>query len=305
MTVPDRLVLGTAPLAGLYSAVDDLLARSTLERALELGVRRFDTAPLYGSGIAERRLGAALAGRPREDLWVSSKVGRLLRPGEPDPVFQSASPLAPVFDFSAEGIWRSLEESLERLGLDRVDMAFIHDPEEHMEEGLAAARMLRAAGMPVGLGTNEVETAVAFVLDGAVECVLLAGRYTLLDRSAEAELLPLCAERGIVVLAAAVFNSGILAGGSTFDYRPASDELRARVHQLESCCASYDVPLAAAALQYPLRHPAVERIVVGARSGAEVDDNVAHLELAIPAALWDEPVIARSLHGSRPPRIAG
>lgn len=292
MIGPDRIVLGTAPLGGLFSAVDDRPARATLDRAWELGVRRFDSAPLYGSGLAEARLGRALRDRPRDELWVATKVGRLLRPGEPDPLFHGARRLAPVFDFSPAGIRRSLAESLERLELDRVDMVFVHDPDDNLAAGIAAAEMLRGDGYPVGVGTNDVGTALEFVRAGAIECVLLAGRYTLLDRSAEAELLPLCAAHGVTVLAAAAFNSGLLAGGSTFDYRPASAELRTRVRLLEERCASHDVPLAAAALRFPLRHPAVERIVVGARSGAEVEENLAHLGREIPEALWQEAPIA-------------
>jgi D-threo-aldose 1-dehydrogenase len=291
--VPDThpaLGLGTAPLAGLFSAVDDGSARATVDRAWELGVRLFDTAPLYGSGLAEQRLGAALAGRPRDELVVSTKAGRLLRPGTPDPLFHGAPPLGAVFDFSADGVRRSLEESLQRLGLERVDIALLHDPEDHMDDALAAVEALRE-GCAVGVGTNVVQTALTFARETAIECVLLAGRYTLLDRSAEAELLPLCGARGITVMAAGVFNSGILAGGTMFDYHPAPPEMLARARAMLAACVGYGVPLAAAALQFPLRHPAISRIVVGARSPAEVEQDMAYLALPIPEELWEDDVM--------------
>jgi D-threo-aldose 1-dehydrogenase len=282
-----RVGLGTAPLGGLFARVDDDEARATVDRAWELGVRLFDTAPLYGSGLSEARLGTALQGRPRDEYELSTKVGRLLRPGDPDPIFHGACPLATVFDFSGEGMLSSLAESLERLGLDRVDTVFVHDPEGHVEQALRGLEALRGVGR-LGVGTNFVATALEFARHGGIDQVMIAGRYTLLDRSAEAELLPLCAERGIAVTAAGVFNSGILAGGSTFDYRPASRERSARADDLAGLCARYGIPLAAAALQFPLRHPAVRTIVVGARNRAEVEQNLAHLALAIPEEFWLE-----------------
>jgi D-threo-aldose 1-dehydrogenase len=279
--------LGTAPLGGLFAIVDDDAARATVDRAWELGVRLFDTAPLYGSGLSEERLGTALQGRPRGEYELSTKVGRVLRPGDPDPIFHGARPLAPVFDFSGEGMLRSLAESLERLGLDRVDTVFVHDPEGHIEQALSGLDALRGVAR-LGVGTNFVATALEFARGADIDQVMIAGRYTLLDRSAETELLPLCAEHGIAVTAAGVFNSGILAGGSTFDYRPASSAQRARVDDLASRCSRYGIPLAAAALQFPLRHPAVRTIVVGARSPSEVEQNLDHLALPIPEEFWRE-----------------
>jgi aryl-alcohol dehydrogenase-like predicted oxidoreductase len=280
-----QLGLGAAPLGGLFASVDDKTAQATVDRAWELGVRHFDTAPLYGSGLSEQRLGAALQGRPRDELTVSTKVGRLLRPGEPDPIFHGAPPLGPVVDFTPDGVVRSLEESLERLGLDRVDVALAHDPEGRIDEALAALDALRTR-CAVGVGTNHVETALRFVADGDIDWLLLAGRYSLLDRSAGAELLPLCAARGVTVVIGGVFNSGLLAGGTTFDYRPASPELVGRTRELEASCAAHGVPLAAAALQFPLRHPAVTSIVVGARSPLEVETNSTLLALPVPEELW-------------------
>jgi D-threo-aldose 1-dehydrogenase len=245
----DPIGLGAAPLGGLFATVDDDAARATVDRAWELGVRLFDTAPLYGSGLSEERLGKALQGRPRSEYALSTKVGRLLRPGDPDPIF-----------------------------------------DEHIEQALTGLDALRGI-CRLGVGTNRVETALAFAREGGIDQVMIAGRYTLLDRSAEPELLPLCAERGIAVTAAGVFNSGILAGGETFDYQPASRALRARAAELEALCSRYRVPLAAAALQFPLRHPAVRTIVVGARSAAEIEENLGHLARPIPEEFWFEDVL--------------
>jgi D-threo-aldose 1-dehydrogenase len=287
MSRPGAIGLGTAPLGGLFAGVADDAARATVDRAWELGVRLFDTAPLYGSGLAEQRLGAALRDRPRDSYELSTKVGRLLRPGEPDPIFHGAPALAPVFDFSGDGMLTSLEESLGRLGLDRVDTAFVHDPEGHIEQALGGLDALRGL-CRVGVGTNYVATALAFARDADIDHVMIAGRYTLLDRSAEAELLPLCAGRDIAVTAVGVFNSGILAGGTTFDYQPASPQVIARVRDLEALCARHGVPLAAAALQFPLRHPAVGTIAVGARSAEEIEQNLAYAALAISEDFWFE-----------------
>ncbi|HZR96554.1 MAG TPA: aldo/keto reductase [Gaiellaceae bacterium] len=283
-----RLGLGTAPLAGLYDDVSDETARATVDAAWSRGVRHYDTAPLYGSGRAESRLGEALAGKPRDELTISTKVGRVLVPGDPDPQFVGSPPLRPVFDYSAEGVRRSLRESMERLRLDRIDVALLHDPEDHLDDARRALEVAREVAPTVGVGTNVVATARLLVERSEIDVVLLAGRYTLLDRSAGDELLPLCAERGVPVLAAGVFNSGILAGGTTFDYAAAPPDVVERRDALAATCARHGVPLAAAAIQFPLRHPAVASVVVGARSPAEVDEDVRLLELLVPDALWDE-----------------
>ena len=283
-----RLGLGTGPLAGLFEAVSAASARATVDRAWDMGVRHFDTAPLYGSGLAEERLGAALAARPRGEYTISTKVGRVLVPGDPSPHFVDAPALGTVFDYTPDGIRRSLAGSLARLGLDRVDVVLLHDPEEHMDETRRAADAVREHARWIGVGTNVAATAAELVERGEVEVVLLAGRYTLLDRSAEVDLLPLCAERGVPVLAAGVFNSGVLAGGSTFDYERAPDEILSRRRALETMCARYDVPLAAAAVQFPLRHPAVVSVVVGARSPEEIEEDAQLLEISVPDALWAE-----------------
>ena len=281
------LGLGTAPLGGLYETVDDETALAVVDRAWELGVHYFDTAPYYGSGVAERRLGAGLRGRLRDEFVVSTKVGRLLRPDASD--WEGA-----YFDFSYEAALRSLDESLERLGLDRVDIALVHDPDDHYEEALTgtlpALARLRAEGVvrAIGVGMNQAELLCRFAREADPDCFLVAGRYTVLDRTAAAELLPLCEERGIVVIAGGVFNSGILAGGDTFDYETAPPDVVARVRQLRNVCARWGVPLPAAAVQFPGRSPTVASTLVGCRSVAELEEDARLFGLDLPAGLWDE-----------------
>jgi D-threo-aldose 1-dehydrogenase len=290
-----RLGLGTAPLGGLYETVEDAAAAAAVEHAWELGLRLFDTAPLYGSGLAEQRVGSALRTRPRSELVLSTKVGRLLRPGLPaQAIFHGTPPLGPVFDFSYDGVRRSLEESLERLGLDRVDVALIHDPDDHYDEAIRGAypalERLRSAGVvtAIGVGMNQTALLCRFAREGDFDCFLLAGRYTLLDRSAADDLLPLCLERGIAVIAGGVFNSGVLASGSTYDYAPAPPSVLASAKRLRAICAKRGVPLEAAAIQFPLRHPAVASVVVGCRSAEEVEHDVRLFEHELPDDLWDE-----------------
>ncbi|WP_225848920.1 aldo/keto reductase [Streptomyces sp. HPF1205] len=294
-----RFGLGTAPLAGLFSAVGARQAEETLTSAWDAGIRYFDTAPHYGAGLAEERLGHFLAGRPRTEATVSTKVGRLLVPGDgdDDEVFVGGTGLTRVRDYSAEGVYRSLSESLARSGLDAFDIVLIHDPDDHYEQASSAAfpalRRLREEGAvkAIGAGMNQNRMLLRFVQDEDPDCVLVAGRYSLLDRTAAEELLPACAERQVGVLVGGVFNSGVLADprpGATFDYAPASQEILDRALALARVCADHGVPLAAAALQFPLRHPAVASVVVGARSAQEVADNVAHASRAVPEALWAE-----------------
>ena len=289
------LGLGTAPLGGLYDAVDEQAAHATVERAWSLGVRTFDTAPYYGSGLAERRLGAALRGRPRSEFTVSTKVGRLLRPGDSRASgWHGAPPLEAYFDFSYDGALRSFEESLERLGLDRVDIALVHDPDDHYDEALSGAfralARLREEGAvgAIGAGMNQTQMLCRFARDADPDCFLVAGRYTLLDRTAEDELLPLCEERGIAVIAGGVFNSGVLVDGDTYDYAPAPPAVRERAAELRTICDRWSVPLAAAAVQFPARHPAVSTVLVGCRSAAEVDEDAQLFRLELPQGLWPE-----------------
>ncbi|TMI93138.1 MAG: aldo/keto reductase [Bacillati bacterium ANGP1] len=301
-----RLGLGTAPLGGLFSPVAEEEARATIEQAFAAGLRFFDTAPLYGHGLAEQRLGRVLASKPRVEFVLATKVGRLLRAGAPpDPSqfyqgkpFYAGTPLLnPVFDFSYDGVMRSVDESLERLGLDSIDLLHIHDPDHHFDEALRGAYRaldrLRADETigAVGVGMNQAAMLVRFAREADVDCFLLAGRYTLLDQTALAELLPVCLERRIAVIAGGVYNSGILADprpGATFDYIPARPELITRARRLKKVCARHDVPLKAAAIQFPLGHPAVAAVLIGCRSAAEVDENVRMFRCEIPAGLWDD-----------------
>jgi D-threo-aldose 1-dehydrogenase len=285
-----RLALGTAPIGGLYEAVEDETARAVVDRAWELGLRYFDTAPRYGAGLAEQRLGDALRGRPRDEFVVSTKVGRLLRPGRSE--WGGAPQLVDYFDFSGDATLRSLEESLGRLGLDRIDIAFVHDPDDHFDEAVAgsfsALRRLRDEGVvrAIGVGANRPEVLSRFAREADPDCFLVAGRFTVLDRTAEAELLPLCEEGSIAVITGGVFNSGVIAGGTTFDYAAAPPEIVARVEELRETCARHGVPLPAAAVQFPLRHPAVVAVLVGCRTPDEVAEDVRLAEIDLPEELW-------------------
>jgi D-threo-aldose 1-dehydrogenase len=296
-----RLALGCAPLAGLFEPVGEDQARATVLAAHAAGVRMFDTAPLYGYGTSERRLGSALAALRRDELVISTKVGRLLAPRdggavEDDRVWPGAHDLRAVFDFSADGVRRSLEASLERMGLERVDIALIHDPDGHLEQALRdtapALARLRDEGLitAIGVGMNQTPALTRFVLETDVDCVMVAGRYTLLDQSAADELLPSCLERAVAVLVAGVFNSGVLAkpaAQARYDYAIASTAMVERAMRIERVCAGYDVPIAAAAMAFPLRHPAVQSVVVGARSPEEMAADAALFARPVPGELWD------------------
>lgn len=297
-----RLGLGTAPLGGLFSAVDADQAAETLDAAWSAGIRYFDTAPHYGAGLAERRLGDFLttSGRERKDFTVSTKVGRLLVPGDSAPgdeAFDVDEGLVRVRDYSADGVYRSLAQSLERSGLDAFDVVLIHDPDDHWEDAVrgaypALARLRSEGGVrAIGAGMNQTGMLSRFVRETDLDCVLVAGRYSLLDRTAADELLPLCAKREVGVLVGGVFNSGILAApapGATYDYAPAPEAVLRRAQVLAQRCAAHGVPLAAAALQFPYRHPAVTSVVLGARSAREITENVDHAGREIPQELWDE-----------------
>jgi D-threo-aldose 1-dehydrogenase len=280
-----RLGLGTAPLGYLYREVADEDAAAVLERAWDAGLRLFDTAPFYGHGLAERRAGAALRGRPRDAFTLSTKVGRLVRGDPPDS----------VFDFGEAAARVSLEESLARLGLDRVDVLHVHDPDRHADRALAGAfpalRALRSEGRvrAIGSGMNQWQLLARFVREASLDCVLLAGRFTLLDQSGLDVLLPLCLERGVGVLVGGPLNSGILADprpGAPYNYAPAPPELVERARELGAVCERHGVPLAAAALQFPLRHPAVSAVLVGARSVEELDEDLRLFRWEMPDALW-------------------
>jgi D-threo-aldose 1-dehydrogenase len=295
-----RFGLGTAPLAGLYEAVPEDQALQVITRAWDEGVRHFDTAPLYGFGNAETRLGKALHDKPREDFVLASKVGRLLRadaPPEPGQNFRGTPSVNPVFDFSYDGVMRSVDESLQRLQLDRIDILHIHDPDNHYDDALHGAYKaldhLRSEGVirAVGAGMNQAEMLARFAREGNFDCFLLAGRYTLLDQIALDELLPICVERGIAIIAAGVYNSGILADpklGARYNYATAPEPLLERARKIRAVCDRHGIPLKAAALQFPIGHPAVSCVVVGCRSVAQLDESLRMFEVDIPPSLWQE-----------------
>ncbi|MDV9189463.1 aldo/keto reductase [Streptomyces sp. SR27] len=298
-----RLAFGAAGLGNLYRHVTDEDATRALEAAWDRGVRSFDTAPHYGLGLSERRLGAFLRDRPRDSYTVSTKVGRLLVPA-PDATgddlahgFAVPAAYRRVWDFSADGVRRGLEESLERLGLDRVDTVYLHDPDDHAEQALREAcpalERLRSEGTvrAVGVGMNQTAVPTRFVTETDIDVVLLAGRYTLLDQSGLAELLPEARRRGVSIVAGGVFNSGLLADprpGATYDYATAPADTLRRAVRMREICDRHGVPLRAVAARFPLGHPTVAGVLLGLRSDAEVTDAADLLALDIPAALWDE-----------------
>jgi D-threo-aldose 1-dehydrogenase len=294
-----RLGLGTAPLGGLYAPVAHEDALRTIDAAWQAGIRFFDTAPLYGHGLAEMRLGEALANRPRDSYVLATKVGRLLRPVKGGAVedrhYKGTPPVAPVFDFTYDGVMKSVEESLARLKVDRIDVLHLHDPDDHYDAALAGAypalAQLRREGAigAIGAGMNQWEMLQGFAVQGNFDCFLLAGRYTLLDRSAATSLLPMCERKSISIIVGGVYNSGILAdprAGAKFNYEAAPAALVDRALALDAICRAHGVPLKAAAIQFPFTHPAVSAVLTGARSESELRDNVAMFETPLPADLW-------------------
>ncbi|GAB93193.1 aldo/keto reductase [Gordonia rhizosphera] len=293
-----ELVLGGAGYAGLYRAVAPETATATLRAAWDGGVRAFDTAPHYGAGMSEERLGAFLAAHPRDEFVLSTKIGRLLY-DDRDALdgtdgFFGTPARSRRRDYTGSGTRRSLEDSLQRLDLDRIDVALIHDPDDHQEQALAGAvpelTRMREEGTVtgIGVGVNDADLALRFVRECDLDCVLIAGRYTLLDSRASG-LLDECLRRDIEVMVAGVFNSGLLADPTerdTFDYRSAAPEIVARARKMADACAEYGVSIRAAALQFPLRHPAVGSLVSGAATAAEVHDTIAQLAITIPDELW-------------------
>ena len=294
--------MGTAPLASIFWGNDADTAVQTAARALERGVGFFDTAPFYGLGEAEQRLGLALAAAGGERPVIATKAGRLLTHGADGSVDVH-------FDFGYDAAMQSVDSSLERLGVDRVDIVHIHDPDDHIHEALEgtypALVALRDQGAitAVSLGTNSVATAAVFLERADLDCMLVAGRYTLLDRSA-AELIDACAQRGVAYLAAGVFNSGVLARpqpGSWYDYGPATDETLERAAAMGSVCKHHGVALRAAAVNFPLTNPGVSAVVVGMAAPAEVDENLAALRTPVPDDLWTD-LRRESLLGGDEPR---
>jgi len=306
-----RLGVGTLPFGEPVDGEGDAPALGAVRASRSAGLRYFDTAPFYGRGLAEHRLGQALRAVGRDAVVVSTKVGRLLRPrhhASLAPIAHGgARPFEIEYDYTREGTLRSIEDSLQRLDTDRVDIALIHDVnrkwqgerlEARYREAMAGAFRaladLRAAGVirAIGVGVNDWEILMRFAADGDFDCFMLAGRYTLLDHSALERFLPDCQRRGIAVLLAAPFNSGILATGATpgatFFYVEADPEIVERTRRLEAVCARHRVALAAAALQFPLAHPAIASVVTGMRHAADVDANVEHCRRPIAPDFWRE-----------------
>ncbi|MEU4561619.1 aldo/keto reductase [Actinoplanes sp. NPDC023936] len=297
-----RLGMGLAPIGGLFAPVGDEAAVAAIDEAWRLGVRFFDTAPLYGAGLSERRAGAALRKRERAKYTIATKAGRRITAGSsvPEPrevtgMWAETAGPGVAFDFSREGIRSSYRESLERLGLDRTDVLHLHDPDDHYAEAVTSAlpelAELRREGAvgAISAGMNQSAMLTDLARTGLLDSVLLAGRYSLLDQSGLADLLPECRRRGISVIVGGVYNSGVLADPwqtTTYDYRPASSRVVARARAMARLCNRHGVPLRAAALQFPLAHPAVAAVLVGMRSAAEASDAVAMARLPIPAALW-------------------
>jgi len=307
------LGFGGAPLGNLFSAIADDAASTLVRRAFDRGIRYFDTAPHYGNGLSEHRIGAALRELSRDAYALSTKVGRLLVPDRNAPRDQygyvGVLPFVQRWDYSREATLRSIDDSLQRLGLARIDYVFIHDVardahgdaqparfREAMEGAVPALARLKAERVIAGfgLGVNDWQVCVDALAHADLDLLLLAGRYTLLDQTALPELLPLCAARGTRIVLGGPFNSGILATGTRsadgrpayFDYAPASAEVLDRARAIEAVCAAHRVSLKAAALQFPRAHPAIACVLAGARSTAELDENIALMSEPIPDAFW-------------------
>ena len=300
---------GTAPIGNLYAQVPDGEAQMALDRALQLGVRYFDSAPFYGHGLAERRLGRALAGVPPDAFTVSTKVGRRIEadPAQRAPISDgfAVSGSRAVFDYSRDGVRRSFEASLPRLGLDRVDILFLHDvgrlthgdrhPQmlrQALDEALPAMAELRAQGVvrAIGIGVNEVAVCMELMPRFELDCIMLAGRYTLFEQAAALPMLDEASRRGVKVIVAAPYNSGLLGDphgpGKTYDYAPADARTLERAKEIYAICAEEGVDVGAAAMQFPLAHPAVCGVVAGMRNVMEVESTIARSSQRVPARLW-------------------
>ncbi|MDB5078097.1 MAG: hypothetical protein JWP00_21 [Chloroflexi bacterium] len=280
--------LGTSYLARPSVLVPEDEAVEMVQYAFSRGINFFDTAPLYGSGNAERRLGKALEGIPRDSFVLETKIGRLVQPDG-----------SVIFDYSKDGVQRSLEESLKRLKMDRVDILLLHDPDAHFDNLSEASRTFelladwRSQGVirALGVGLTSWETLAEFARTVDFDCCLLAGRYTLLEQKA-LDCLALCQEKGISIFAAGIYNTGILATGAvpgaSYEYGPAREPILERVRKIEALCQRHNVPLGVAALRFPTGNPAVTSLIVGAKTASEVRDNLQKLQQPIPAAFWAE-----------------
>ena len=313
------LGFGATAIGGMYTAVTGHDASDAVAAAWDYGIRFYDAAPQYGRGNGEVRLGRGLSPYPREQYVLSSKVGRLLRadaPPNPDdfdpngrPYDAGAPDVATVYDYSRDGVLTSIEESLQRLGTDHLDLVHVHDPDDYIEQALANAfptlielreqKVIKA----IGAGMNQTRALEVFARETDPDVFLLAGRYTLLEQHALETFLPLCADRGIAVIAGGVFNSGLLADpslGTHYNYDPAPRDVIERARRLGSVCERHGVPLKAAALQLPTAHPVIAATLTGARSRAEVEENVALFDLPIPDDLWAELKYEGLLAGNAP-----
>jgi D-threo-aldose 1-dehydrogenase len=295
-----RVALGTAAFGGLYKSVTDQACIETVQTALKERIIYLDTAPHYGKGTSERRIGLAIKDLDRSKIVISTKIGRLLNPSttDIDDFFLDAdNTVERKMDFSAAAVRRSLEESLEKLGIDSVDILYIHDPDDYADiairEAYSELEKMRAEGIikAIGIGMNQCEIPTRFVKETDIDMVLIAGRYSLLDQQAALELLPAALERGVDIIVAGVFNSGILANpvkGATFDYMPASDELINRAVRFREVLDGHEVSLRGAAMQFPFQHPAVKSVLVGCRSQEEVLSNIAEFDKPISSQVWTD-----------------
>jgi D-threo-aldose 1-dehydrogenase len=317
---------GTAPLGNLYKPLSEREARATLDAAWSVGCRYFDTAPLYGLGLAETRLNHFFRDHERDDFILSTKVGRYLQPCPPDErtgigkFFQTPT-RREVYDYGYDGVMRSLEHSFERLGVDRIDILYCHDidvanhgseeardkkVEEFMTGGYQALLDLRSSGAisAIGAGINEWQVAQTLAERGDMDLFLLAGRYTLLEQGSLASFLPLCEQKGIGITLGGPYNSGILATGAKpgawYNYEPAPQDILDRVAKIEEICSAHGVSLAEAALRFPLGHPAVVSVIPGGQAPAEVEANARNLEVTIPDGLWSDLRAAGLLAESAP-----
>ncbi|GGO83892.1 oxidoreductase [Marinobacterium nitratireducens] len=301
---------GAAPIGNIFQPITEDVSRGMLKAAWDAGLRYFDTAPMYGHGLSEARVGEALRWYPRDEFVLSTKVGRLLTPRPRNEIdfspWVDGLPFAMHFDYSYDGAKRSIEDSIQRMGLERIDIAFIHDIDifthgpdaqparfrEAMEGAYRALEDLRREGVvkAIGVGVNEWEVCHRALQQGDFDCFLLAGRYTLLEQESLNEFLPLCEQRNAAVVVGGGFNSGILATGARpgakYNYAPASDEILQRVSSIEAVCSRFNVSLPAAALQFVLAHPAIPSIIPGTRSVEQLQQNLAWIAEEIPADFW-------------------
>ncbi|MEV8148100.1 aldo/keto reductase [Arthrobacter sp. NPDC080073] len=298
------LGFGAAPIGNLYREVPHREAVDAVVAAWDRGIRYFDTAPHYGLGLSERRVGEALGGYPRDEYILSTKVGRLLRPnpaptGRDTDGFDVPDDLTRVRDYSRDGVMRSIEESLDRLDSDRIDIVYIHDPDDYWAEALDGAvpalASLRDQGVigAYGVGMNQAEMLHRFVTESDINVIMLAGRYTLLEQGAAAELIPACIERQVGIVNVGVFNSGLLSKNrvspdATFNYERAPEDLVRRATELAEICDAHGTTLPAAAIAFSFRNPAVTSVVLGMRTPEQVKRNMDLTEVPVPDALWDE-----------------